>query len=222
KLAKLIPDDRLKKAPGAQTIKAAMYFAHAQFSTPDTILALPDASGAGPYVSAMRHYARGIAQARKGDLDAASMEANAIATLARTGNFDALKEAGIPALDVLALAQHVVEARVAQGKGDNKTAIAKFAAAAALQDQLRYTEPPYWYYPVRQSLAAALMRAGRLDAALEQFQQALARAPNNGWTYYGLAQLHKARRNPKAARAAEAQLAKTWIGDKSLLDMSRL
>jgi tetratricopeptide (TPR) repeat protein len=222
KLAKLIPDERLKKAPGAQTIKAAMYFAHAQFSTPDTILALPDASGAGPYVSAMRHYARGVAQARKGDLDAASTEANAIATLGRTGNFDALKGAGIPALDVLALAQNVVEARVAQAKGDSKTAIAKFAAAATLQDQLRYTEPPYWYYPVRQSLAAALLQAGRLDEALQQFQQALRRAPNNGWTYYGLAQLHKARRDPKATRAAEAQLAKTWIGDKSLLDISRL
>jgi len=222
KLAKLIPDDRLQKAPGAQTIKAAIYFAHAQFSTADIILALPDPSGAGAYINAMWHYARGVAQARKGDLDAASAEANAIGELAKTGNFDGLKEAGIAALDVLALAENVVEARVAQGKGDSKTAIAKFAAAAALQDRLRYTEPPYWYYPVRQSLAAALMQAGRLDAALEQFQQALKRAPNNGWTYYGLAQLHKARGNAKAARAAEAQLAKTWIGDKSLLEVSRL
>src|SRR5262249_14742128 len=71
-----------------------------------------------------------------------------------------------------------------QAKGDSKTAIAKFTAAAALQDQLRYTEPPYWYYPVRQSLAAALLQAHRLDEALDQFRQALARAPNNGWTYY--------------------------------------
>jgi tetratricopeptide (TPR) repeat protein len=222
KLAKLIPDDRLEKAPRAQTIKAAIYFAHVLFSTPDTILALPDASGAGPYVSAMWHYARGVAQARKGDLGAATAEANAIATLARTGKFEALKEAGIPALDMLALAQNVVEARVAHAKRDSKTAIAKFAAAATLQDQLRYTEPPYWYYPVRQSLAAALLQAGRFDEALHQFQQALRRAPNNGWTYYGLAQLHKARGNPKAARDAEAQLANTWIGDESLLDISRL
>jgi len=222
KLAKVIPDDRLEKAPGAQTIKSAIYFAHAQFSTPDTILALPDPSGAGPYVSAMWHYARGVAQARKGDLGAAAAEANEIATLARTGNFDALKAAGIPALDVLALAQNVVEARVSLAKGDCESAIAKFAAAAALQDQLRYTEPPYWYYPVRQSLAAALLQAGRLDEALDQFRQALARAPNNGWTYYGLAQLHKARGDSQATHDAEAQLANTWIGDKTLLDISRL
>ena len=54
-------------------------------------------------------------------------------------------------------------------------------------------EPPYWYYPVRQSLAVALMQAGRLDEAEEQFQRALKRAPGNGWSWYGLAELYKAR-----------------------------
>jgi tetratricopeptide (TPR) repeat protein len=222
KLNKLIPNDRLAKAPGAQTIKAAIYFAHAQFSAPDTVLALSDPLEAGPYVRAMWRYARGVVQARKGDLDAARAEASAISTLAKTGNFDALKEAGIPALDVLKLAQAVVEGRVAQAKGDSATAIARFSEAAAIQDALRYTEPPYWYYPVRQSLAAALMQAGKLDQAREQFQLALKRAPNNGWTYYGLAQLYRKRGNAKATADAEAQLAKTWIGDRALLDVSRL
>jgi predicted Zn-dependent protease len=116
----------------------------------------------------------------------------------------------------------VVEARIAQAKGDSATAIARFSEAAAIQDTLRYTEPPYWYYPVRQSLAAALMQAGKLDQAREQFQLALKRAPNNGWIYYGLAQLYRKRGNAKAADEAEAQLAKTWIGDRALLDVSRL
>ena len=60
-------------------------------------------------------------------------------------------------------------------------------------------------------LAAALLQAGRLDDALEQFQRALKRAPNNGWTYFGLAQLYKARRDAKAARDAEAQLAQHMV-----------
>ena len=71
-------------------------------------------------------------------------------------------------------------------------------------------------------LAAALLQAGRLDDALEQFQRALKCAPNNGWTYFGLAQLYKARRDTKAARDAEAQLARTWFGYRALLDVSRL
>jgi tetratricopeptide (TPR) repeat protein len=222
KLDKLIPDERLAKAPGAQTIKAAIYFAHAQFSTPDTILALPEPVNATPYVKAMWHYARGVAQVQRRDLAAAAAEASAIGQIARTADLSALKDAGIPAKDVLTLAHNVAEARIAQAKGDSKTAIARFGAAAAIQDAFPYTEPPYWYYPVRQSLAAALLQAGRLDEALDQFQQALKRAPSNGWTYYGLVQLYKARGNAKAARAAEAQLANTWSGDRSLLDVSRL
>ena len=93
----------------------------------------------------------------------------------------------------------------------------QFERAAALQDALPYTEPPYWYYPIRQSLAAALLQAGRYTEAEQQFQRALARAPANGWSYYGLAELHKARGNTAAARKAEADLAKTWIGDRKLV-----
>jgi Flp pilus assembly protein TadD len=87
---------------------------------------------------------------------------------------------------------------------------------------LPYMEPPYWYYPVRQSLAAALVQAGRLAEAEDQFQRALKRAPNNGWSYFGLAELYKARGNADEARKAEAELAKTWIGDRKLLQLSNL
>jgi len=123
---------------------------------------------------------------------------------------------------VLELARAVIEGRVAQAKGDPKAAVEHFEHAAALQDSLPYMEPPYWYYPVRQSLAAALLQAGRLDEARDQFQRALKRAPNNGWSYFGLSELHKARGDGEAAKKAEAELAKTWIGDRALLQLSRL
>jgi Tfp pilus assembly protein PilF len=75
---------------------------------------------------------------------------------------------------------------------------------------------------VRQSLAVALMQAGRLDDAEAQFQRALKRAPANGWSRYGLAELHKARGNAEQARKMEDELAKTWIGDRRQLQLSRL
>jgi tetratricopeptide (TPR) repeat protein len=123
---------------------------------------------------------------------------------------------------VLRIARTVVLARVAQAKDDNRTAIAQFEQAAALQDALPYTEPPYWYYPIRQSLAAALLQARRYDEAERQFQRALSRAPSNGWSYYGLAELYKSRGNAAAARKAEADLARNWIGDRKLLQLSSL
>jgi tetratricopeptide (TPR) repeat protein len=221
KLRGLIPDEVARGIALVQPVKAAPYFAHALFSPSATVLALPDPGDAIPYVKAMWHYARGIAYAAQGEFTAAKAEANAIAAL-EGGDFTLLKSSGVPAQDVLALARTVIEARVAQRQGDKAAAIERFERAAALQDGLPYMEPPYWYYPVRQSLAVALMQAGRLDEAEEQFQRALKRAPGNGWSWYGLAELYKARGKADQASKLEADLAKTWIGDRQQLELSKL
>ena len=159
KLRGLIPDEVARVIALVQPVKAAPYFAHALFSPSATVLALPDPGDAIPYVKAMWHYARGVASAAQGDFSAAKAEANAIAAL-EGGDFTLLNASGVPAKDVLALARTVIEARVAQRQGDKAAAIERFERAAALQDGLPYMEPPYWYYPVRQSLAVALMQAG--------------------------------------------------------------
>lgn len=221
KLRGLIPDEVARSIALVQPVKAAPYFAHALFSPSATVLALPDPGDAIPYIKAMWHYARGIADVAQGDFAAAKAEANAIAAL-EGSDFALLKASGIPAQDVLKLARTVIEARVAQRQGDKDGAIARFEQAAALQDGLPYMEPPYWYYPVRQSLAVALMQAGRLDDAEEQFKLALKRAPANGWSWYGLAQLNKARGNTDRASKLEADLEKMWIGDRQQLDLSKL
>ena len=222
KLRELIPDEVARGIAMVQPVKAAPYFAHAQFSTPETILALPDPGNVIPYVTAMWLYARGVALAARHDFAGAAAAADAIETLERTADFKLLKDSNIPAQEVLRIARTLILARVAQAKGDNRTAVVRFERAAQLQDALPYTEPPYWYYPIRQSLAAALLQAGRYAEAERQFQRALSRAPSNGWSYYGLAELHKARGNATAARKAEADLAKTWIGDRKLLQISNL
>ncbi len=222
KLRELIPDEAARGIAMVQPVKAAPYFAHAQFSSPETILALPDPGDTIPYVKAMWLYARGVALSARRDFAGAAAAADAIETIERTADFKLLKESNVPAQEVLRIARTLVLARVAQAKGDNRTAIVRFERAATLQDALPYTEPPYWYYPIRQSLAAALLQAGRYAEAERQFQRALSRAPSNGWSYYGLAELYKARGNTAAARKAEADLARTWIGDRGLLQISNL
>jgi tetratricopeptide (TPR) repeat protein len=222
KLGKLIPDEAARGIALVQPVKAAPYYAHAQFSSPEAILALPDPGDAVPYVKAIWLYARGVALAAQRDFAGATAAADAIEKLELNSDFKLLKESNIPAQEVLRIARTVVMARVAQGKGDKSAAVAQFEEAARLQDGLSYTEPPYWYYPIRQSLAAALLQAGRHAEAKQQFELALRRAPANGWSYYGLAELHKARGDAAAARKAEADLAKTWIGDRKLLQISNL
>jgi tetratricopeptide (TPR) repeat protein len=222
KLRGLIPDEIARGIAMVQPVKAAPYFAHAQFSAPESILALPDPGDAIPYVKAIWHYARGVAHAARHDFSAARGEANAIEAIERSADFTLLNASGIPAQDVLKLARTMLLGRVAQAQEDFNTAIAQFEQAARIQDALPYTEPPYWYYPVRQSLAAALLQAGRLAEAEDQFLLALKRAPANGWSYFGLTQLYKQRGDTAAAEKAEADLARTWVGERQLLQISNL
>src|SRR5438045_4026573 len=126
-----------------QPVKAAPHFAHALFSTPETILALPDPGDAIPYVKAMWHYTRGVAFVARRDFAAAAAAADAIETLERTADFKLLKDSNVPVQEVLRIARTLILARVAQAKGDKRAAIDRFVQAAALQDALPYTEPPY-------------------------------------------------------------------------------
>src|SRR5437870_5922640 len=173
KLRGLIPDEIARGIAMVQPVKAAPYFAHAQFSTADTILALPDPGDAIPYVKAFWHYARGVAHAARRDFAAATAEGKAIEAIERMADFSLLNASGVPAQAVMKLARTVIAGRIAQGQGNFTAAVERFEEAATLQDALAYTEPPYWYYPVRQSLAAALLQAGRLADAEREFLAAL-------------------------------------------------
>ena len=55
----------------------------------------------------------------------------------------------------------LVEGELAARERRYDEAIASLTAAVALQDAQRYNEPATWHYPVRQSLGAVLLAAGR-------------------------------------------------------------
>src|SRR5215471_126216 len=60
KLSEVVSDAAAKNIAWVQPIKAAPYFAHAQFSDANTILSLPAPGEDFPYVRAMWHYARAV------------------------------------------------------------------------------------------------------------------------------------------------------------------
>ena len=222
KLAATVSDEVAREVALAQPTRVAPYFAHAQFSEPAAIRALPAPPDDLPYVKAMWHYAQGVAHAAEGDADAARAEAEAIDRIGREGDFSSLLEALVPAPDILTLAAHVIRARAAQAEDDLTTAIAEFEAAYEVEKSLPYFEPPYWYYPVRQSLAAALLLTGDTGRAKELFAQSLEAVPNNGWACFGLAETLARRGETAEAMKIKERLDRTWAGDPALLDLKRL
>ena len=119
-------------------------------------------------------------------------EADAIKALADAPEIAALVEGDIPATDVLLLAETIVRARVDQARGDYDAAADKFSAAIAIQAEIPYTEPPYWYYPVEQSLGAVLLQAGKNEDSVEAFRNSLIKHPNNARSLYGLMKAQEA------------------------------
>src|SRR5262249_8504257 len=167
KLDAWITNEVATAVPIAQPIKAAPYFAWAQYADADKLTSLPQPAGAPPYIEAMWHYARGVGLAEKGDAAGARAEAGKIEALEKNANWADMDKFYIPARDILRVAENVVLARAAQAKGDAAEAITYFQAAAGVQDNIPYMEPPYWYYPVRQSLGAELLKAGRREEAAD-------------------------------------------------------
>jgi tetratricopeptide (TPR) repeat protein len=223
KLDKAIAPEVAKMFAIMQPVKSAPYAAHAQFSDPDTILALPPAPKELFLVQAMYHYARAVAFAAKKDALGAKAE---IATLAKMEtqeeDLKPFAEWQVPAKEVIQTARFVATGRLAAALGDLDGAAKAYEEAVFIEDTLSYTEPPYWYYPVRQSLGAIRLRQGRYDEAEKAFRDSLARVRNNGWALAALAQTYDRKGDVKSRDAAKAAFDRTWFGDKKGPDLARL
>ncbi len=108
------------------------------------------------------------------------------------------------------IAERNLTAEVASAAGDHDAAIAALREAASIEDRIPYDEPPGWHAPVRHSLGAVLMAAGRPVDAEAVYREELLRNPDNGWSLHGLARSLKAQRRGREAADAERRLAKAW------------
>lgn len=221
KLAAITSDDVSQELAWVQAIKTAPFSAHAQFSEPDTILTLADPGARFPFVKGYWHYARGTAFAFEGDTEAAAGEVEAIERLIAEADMSGLEEQYLPARDVLGIAGHLVEARIARARRDYVAAEQHLHEAVRLQDGVAYMEPPYWYYPVRQTLGAVLLEQGRAGEAIAAFEKALEEAPRNGWALWGLLQARTAAGDEDVSDLRDA-FARAWLGDERLLSLDRL
>ena len=205
-----------------QAIIAAPYFATLQFASPAEVLAMPQADPRLAYVQGVRHYVRAVAYAEQHNQRGFDSELSALKRLQGSDQLKPLVDQGMPAPDLLALAEHVALGKQASFRGRHIQAIGHFRAALAIDDRIPYMEPPWWYYPVSQSLGAALYRAGKYDEARQAFTAALAKYPGNGWALYGLAMAERAQGRPAQAAAARAALNRAWMGDPKWLRMERI
>jgi len=114
------------------------------------------------------------------------------------------------AADILALSAATLDAEVARARGDSAASVAAWRTAVTRQAALQYDEPPAWFYDVRQSLAAAQLRAGAHAEAEQVFRETLATHPRDGRLLYGLWQTLLAQGRTNEAVLVEQEFKRAW------------
>ena len=118
------------------------------------------------------------------------------------------------ARDVMTLAREILAARFGE------EAIAHWQNAVEIQDGLTYDEPPAWYYPVRESLGAELVRVGRAAEGEAVLREGLRRSPRNGYMLFGLLEALKAQKKDTAEVQREFDVA--WAKSDMKLSLAVL
>ncbi|MEZ6001408.1 tetratricopeptide repeat protein [Hyphomonas sp.] len=214
--------EQIREFPTIEFFKTVPMLAHVQFGLWDEILAMEAPPADLDYSNAIWHYARGVSLARKGKAHLAALEEEQLAAVKDTVQIQFMDTNDYPAGTLLNIADALLRGEIAMADDDWDTAIPYFAEAVSLQDALPYTEPPFWYYPTRQSLGEALMMAGKNAEAEAVYRRDLEEYPHNGWSMAGLAKALEAQGKADEAMQVRHHLATAWANADVELTGSRL
>jgi tetratricopeptide (TPR) repeat protein len=215
-----LPAEMVRQMPMVEGFYPTYLFALVRFGKWQEILKQPAPPADLKYSTGMWHYARGWAFAATKQLDKASAEHAKLAEIAAATPPDMriMMNSGAALLN---LAANVLAGEIAAKRGHYDEAVQLLETAVGMQDGLGYEEPPAWYYPVRQSLGAVLLKAGRAEDAEGVYREDLRRNPENGWSLYGLTQSLRKQKKQADSAETEKRFRKAWAKADVELTASR-
>lgn len=190
----------------------------------DDILKMPQPDPAMKTTTVFWHFAQGMALAAKGNVSQSEAEYKVVsdAEAATPPDLVFAMPVNNKAKDIMKIAKSVLGAKIAMAKKDNDGAIAMLRDAIAIQDSLKYGEPPDWFFPVRESLGGALLITGDAAGAEKVFRDDLDRNPRNPRSLFGLRQALKAQKRDYDAEFIEKQFQTSWKGGEPSLKLEDL
>ncbi|HUQ98565.1 MAG TPA: hypothetical protein VM166_03860, partial [Gemmatimonadaceae bacterium] len=223
-LSERVPVDVARAVPALESLIPYTHQMLATFGMWDDVLREPVPPADLRLAYGLAQYARGVALAAKRDWAAAAAALDTVTAIARgTSPADrtAMSSGTGENKMIMDIAMHALVAEIAYQRGDFADAVAHFTMAAELEDSFNYVEPPQWAVPIRRSLGAALLKAGRPADAERIYMEDLLRFPENGWSLHGLAASLRAQGKTAAADVADERLVRTWRGADVVLSRSR-
>jgi tetratricopeptide (TPR) repeat protein len=178
------------------------------------ILAMPQPDPSMKITTGFWHFSRGMALAGTGKLSEAEAEYKIVSEAEQNTPPDVVFSAPInnKAKDIMKISEDVLGAKIAMARKDYPQAISLLTAAVAIQDTLKYGEPPDWFFPVRESLGGALLINGDAAGAEKVFRADLDRNLRNPRSLFGLQQALKAQNRNYDAGFVEAEFHDSWTG----------
>ena len=215
------PPEMIKAMPDMETAPVAPIVALVRFGRWDDVLRLPAPPSEWLYTSGVWHYARGTAFNAKGQAAEARRELGEVEKILAAVPAERTVAFFFRAKNVLQLAANVLGGEIAAKAGDLASAERLLRAAVAEQDTHWFSEPPPWYFPVRQSLGAILLQAGKSADAEQVYRDDLKRNVGNGWSLFGLAQSLRAQGKATEAARVDESFTKAWTQADVTLAASR-
>ena len=205
-------DTAVMRAPGMGLLQhywTIPLYGFVRFGQWDEILNYQEPAEDLLYPRGVWHYARGMAFIGTNQPDRATTELQELKKIAAN---DSLKEVIIMnhAYDLMQIADLVLEGEIAAANKDYKQSVNLLREAIAFEDQLRYNEPPDWFFPVRHNLGAVLLSANRNEEAEQVYRDDLLEFPSNGWALFGLQQSLLAQGREAEASEVQTQFEEAW------------
>jgi tetratricopeptide (TPR) repeat protein len=218
-----IPEGTWRKVPLLHQFLVAPLFAYTRFGEWELIIKEPQPPEDSLFWTGVWHYARGLAFTATEKLDEATQELDSLQKIAAQKSLDGYRVtfSRNGAKAILEIATEVLAGELAAKRGDYDNAIVRLHRGILLEDNLIYNEPPDWHVPVRQSLGAVFLEAGRAAEAESIYWQDLSRNRENGWSLFGLMQSLRAQGKEEQAAVVEKRFRKAWQRADVTLTASR-
>jgi len=205
-----VPDEFIKEyAPIADGYMIIVSETLMRFGRWQEVLATAEPRPELPLSRALWHYTRTSALTALNRMDDAASEKAAFQQAVKAVPSD-WRFGNNSAVDILAIASRVIDGEMAAKRAQLDPAISVLRDAVRLEDNLHYDEPPDWIQPVRHTLGAVLLKAGKTADAEKIYREDLLRYPGNGWSLLGLRDALAQQGKKDEARLVGKQFKKAW------------
>ncbi|MBA5861733.1 MAG: hypothetical protein GDA65_03335 [Nitrospira sp. CR1.1] len=198
--------DEIVKEPSLEWYAPTLLLTMARFGQWGELIRQPPPPKALRYTTGIWHYVRGLAFAATTRFGSAEGELSNLRKSLKVMARAKTAEAKINHT-LLKIAERVLAGEIAARKGHFEAGIQALRDALHLEATVPYSEPPFWFQPVRHNLGAVLLLAGHASEAESVYREDLRLNPENGWALHGLVHSLEAQQKNWAQEAARLHTA---------------